>query len=374
MIVHSCSRSVNRFFEDPLKQDAETMITFETMLRVLVAHKPPTFVLENVMGTKSSSQQVSSCFTVPRASFLDHERQLRMRRVNKADEQDPDACAPDLSKYKCPLDYCLDALQKNLPGYTLAVVEIDSHPLPEERKRVWILGSSSVAFSADAWKKEVLALEQQQLPKHHLSSFFKLYGQQAGATMDVDADKDSRKQPNLWDAEKKYSAAYAAAVEKAVQAKRLSDDFKPPPRHERPSAKMGKHLTPWMQANCDVYSAILLQQQREIEEQMPSIPRAPFPVADVMQSVSRGHLSLSGHWGTLCTSSKLMHMDTFQLMPGRGMLAMLGNTVENHVHLGLSESELASLAGNSMSFTQLSRVLLPLVAHRRSILTQPPRA
>ena len=62
MVVHSWSRTVNRFHVDPLGEDAETKTTFETMLRTLVAHKPPTFVLENVMGTKSSSQQVKVQF------------------------------------------------------------------------------------------------------------------------------------------------------------------------------------------------------------------------------------------------------------------------------------------------------------------------
>ena len=62
MVVHSWSRTVNRFHVDPLGENAETKTTFETMLRTLVAHKPPTFVLENVMGTKSSSQQVKVQF------------------------------------------------------------------------------------------------------------------------------------------------------------------------------------------------------------------------------------------------------------------------------------------------------------------------
>ena len=44
------------------------------------------------------------------------------------------------------------------------------------------------------------------------------------------------------------------------------------------------------------------------------------------------------------------------------MLAMLGNKMEDKVLLGLSESELSSLSGNAMAFTQLARVLLPVLA------------
>ena len=143
-----------------------------------------------------------------------------------------------------------------------------------------------------------------------------------------------------------------------MNANRLPEDFSPPARHARPSATLGAGLSPWAQANCDVYSFILSQREKDVQQYGP-LPRPMFLVADVGQSKFR--VSLSGLWGTLCTSSKLMRMDTWQVLSGKGMPAMLGNKMEDKVLLGLSESELSSLSGNAMAFTQLARVLLPVL-------------
>lgn len=42
-----------------------------------------------------------------------------------------------------PLEFYISELLhlRNLPGYSVSTVDLTSHPLPEERPRVWILGS-----------------------------------------------------------------------------------------------------------------------------------------------------------------------------------------------------------------------------------------
>ena len=88
-----------------------------------------------------------------------------------------------------------------------------------------------------------------------------------------------------------------------------------------------------------------------------------FPVADVSQSCNRGQVDLSGLWTTLCTSSRLMNMDDHRMLSGAGMMSMLGFDMAKKKVTGMSQAELMDLAGNSMAFTQLSRVLLPKVKH-----------
>ena len=288
-----------------------------------------------------------------------------MPRLSKsaAAEQEPDGdgqpqAFSEMAKFKTPLDYYKHCLLTKLPGYTVAVAELLSAPLPEERKRLWILGSSGSDYTAEHWKQEVEALENLAFPKHHLRGFFERYGQKNSNPSGQQGHQGGR---SSWQIEQKYASAFSSAVEQAVNANRLPEDFSPPARHERPSTTLGAGLSPWAQANGDVYSFILSQMEKDVQQYGP-LPRPVFPVADVGQSTFRGSVSLSGFWGTLCTSSKLMRMDTWQVLSGKGMLAMLGNKMEDKVLLGLSESELSSLSGNAMAFTQLARVLLPVLA------------
>ncbi|CAE7568325.1 unnamed protein product [Symbiodinium sp. CCMP2592] len=263
-----------------------------------------------------------------------------------------------MSKFKTPLDYYLHCLSAKLSGFTVAVAELVSAPLPEDRKRLWILGSAASDYTAQQWKEDVLALGELQLPRHHLRGFFKLYGQKASQA--EQGGQDSSK-PS-WQLEQKYAASFSSSVEQAVNAGRLPKNFTPPPRHARPSLKWGAGLSPWAQANCDVYHEILTQMENDMIKEHGPLPRTPFPVADIGQSTFRGATSLSGLWGTMCTSSKLMRMDTWEILGGKGGLGVLGNNMTDKSVLGLSESELSSLAGNAMAFTQLARVLLPVLA------------
>ena len=254
-----------------------------------------------------------------------------------------------------PLQFYISEL-RNLPGYSVSTVDLTSRPLPEERQRVWILGSRQDGYSAEAWKADILRSEDAEAPRHHLRCYFDAYGESF-------SDKTTWT-PEVWKTEKEYAKHYARAVDQAIKAKRLTAEQAVVPLAERASSTKGKgmeFLTPWQKASLDVCALIASALKKELAEESSMSPESLFTCADISQSANRGPVHITGQWGTLCTSSRLVDLDSFRILSGKGMMAMLGQNMDNKHCVGVSDSDLRSMAGNAMSFTQLTRVLLPVV-------------
>ena len=107
-----------------------------------------------------------------------------------------------------------------------------SAPLPENRPSIWRLGSltKSKGFKASDWKDEVLRIQHlaEKLPRQHLFGIFQ-------------ASDGSHSKPQgektRWQAEADYGASFAAALDKAIVAKKLPGVFKLPRGEEMYSCK-----------------------------------------------------------------------------------------------------------------------------------------
>ena len=261
---------------------------------------------------------------------------------------------------KTPLDYYVAKLQSL--DYVVRTLELRSTPLPEDRVRVWILCSqASEPYSSQLWLQDVEKLNDldSEMPRHHLKAFFDAYGKPCH---EVFHGKAKSKASEYWTKDADYAVAYAQSMKHAVGGKRLKPDHVKVPEAARPSVvhaeKLGA-LTPNQRAQVDVYA--------EICRQMEATARGKglegvFPVADISQTSYRGHVDLSGLWGTLCTSTRLMNMTNYEVMSGTGLMCMMGHSMGDKHTEGLTDGDLAKMAGNGMAFTQLSKVLLPLVA------------
>ena len=282
-----------------------------------------------------------------------------MPRTSSTDKGDGDSAAEKeerLPEFKTPLEYYLHRLGALLSEtYSIATVDLTSHPLPEERSRIWFIGSKDSGFSAEQWKSAIQKLHAVSLalPRHHLRAFFDKFGVTGG----LSAEK--KKEKTAWHKEASYAKFFAAAWQKAATAKRVGDQ--PIERSGRPSAQVAlQDCSPWMQANIDVYQAIL--DQLRVEDAAAGCKdQDMFPVADVSQATNRGYANLTGTWGTLCTSTKAVNFSNFQHLGGKGMLSVLGFDVAEIKTVGVGETAMSDLAGNGMSFTQLSQVLLPML-------------
>ena len=116
--------------------------------------------------------------------------------------------------------------------YTFATVDVaSSMPLPEERARVWILGSRDPGFSAEVWKAQVLlprASTAAGAEQCHLEAYFRKYGS--------DKAPGKLKEQEPWHKEASYAVAFANAVQKAMNSKELPRKCTVPDRAARTSA------------------------------------------------------------------------------------------------------------------------------------------
>ena len=296
---------------------------------------------------------------------------LRLPRKKKSTENAEAKEGPDQAEqhpeHKTPLDLYVAKL-KTLGGYSVSTVDLSSAPLAEERPRTWFLGSQHQVYDAETWGKDVLQLleKMQQMERHTLPGIFAKYG-----------EKELRQAhcpSSSWQDDAAYSTSLAKAIEKALPQK-LGKDFKLKPPQQRPSQKFEimKHATPWLRAQADVYEAMLEHKASAMGDD--GFARR-FLVGDISQSANRGSMSVDGLYGTLCTSSKLVcfhgscassESDSvdcagMHLQP-RGHMELLGFNSDDLQFRGLTGAEIVSLAGNAMSFTQCSAVIVPLLAH-----------
>lgn len=162
-----------------------------------------------------------------------------------------------------------------------------------------------------------------------------------------------------WKEEALYSQYFASAIDKG--ASHLPVDFQPKVESLRPSRIWpGLSTTsPWFQAQVDAYDEIISAKAKRASTSEDAYTMLD---GDVSQSARRGHKSLNGVWGTLMTSSKLARFGEDACIPGpQAHLQMLGFETSSLTLLGLSDSDVRELAGNAMSFTQVCKVLLPIL-------------
>ena len=249
---------------------------------------------------------------------------------------------------------------REIGSYTVQVVDLTSSPLPECRPRTWFLGSRCADFDAAAWKKEVLKLSDQcdEMPVHTMASLFDRFKEPLGG-------KNARGRGSMkggdksWQQDASYSQHFAAAIDKG--AKHLPAGFQPKVVSSRPSRTWpGLSATsPWFQAQVDAYDEIISAKAQRVSAAEDA---CAMLVGDVSQSCNRCHLSLNGIWNTLTTSSKLVRFgDDACLLAPQGHLEMLGFATSSLTLLGLSDSDVRELAGNAMSFSQVCKVLLPIL-------------
>ena len=240
----------------------------------------------------------------------------------------------------------------------MAVANLDSHPLPEHRPRVWLVGSKDAAWSADQWHEEIMSLHAscRELPQHTLHSLVSEYG----TTKLSENHQGGTEIAKAWEHDAKYAAAFAAALKKA--ASRLPHDYQPKPIMQRPSKFYEWANTPWLQAQVDVYAALF--------DAFP-VSNEALCMADISQSLNRGSTPSDGSWGTVTTSTKLAciagkhgQLDlSGRLLQPKAHLGMMGYSVPKLKLSGLSGRDCQQLAGNAMSFTQAALCLAPLLKH-----------
>lgn len=315
------AQSSKRWVADPLDASSDSMKTFDSALALLKAAQPTYFALENVLG-------------------------CRLPRSKKAKEDEVEIS---------PKDYYESRFKEELHGYTVECIELSSSPLPENRPRLWWLGSRSKSFAAQEWKQKVETLEKVALglPRHHLAPIFESRRRIASASAEpLEADLG-------YQAEAAYTQAFAQGMEKAIRAKRLPKDVCPPPRDQRPSSRMPalKMQSPWCQGTADVYHLIL---QEKVASYGGNVPLGDLTlVADVSQSCNRGHVSVCGTWGTLTTSSHLFDFHSETFLEGADHMAILGWGDKPCLD-ALRRKEIVEMAGNAMSLGHVVKVLLPL--------------
>ena len=264
--------------------------------------------------------------------------------------------AGDGADKKNPLDFYLEELGRRLPTFSVEVVQLTSHPLPESRDRVWILGSRNKHWPAADWAAAVSKCNIQSkaiLEPHHVRTIFE--GDTEDSKTGSRVLKQDAKKP--WALEAEYAKYFGQAVESAVKAGRLPADFVAP--STRYSAGGFTELsTPFHKAQADVYDFILKQADGECSGH-PDF----FALADLSQSANRGHVSVNGLVGTLTTSTRLWSFQHGRFLSAKGHLRILGWDSSNVDVRGLSERDLYDLTGNAMSLAQLAKVIYPLVRH-----------
>ena len=257
----------------------------------------------------------------------------KKKQANEAEEADDDNHEDDaMCSFKSPMEFYVSQLSKVLGDqYTLATVDVaSSMPLPEERARVWILGSRDPGFSAEAWKAKVLlprASTAAGAKQCHIQAYFAKYG-----TDKMPPLKDQAP----WHKEASYATAFAKALQKAINAKKVPKSCIVPDRAARTSATIPalSSLSPWLMANIDVYGMIL----DHIATQAGAAGMAReslYCVADVSQSSNRGRCTVCGTWGTITTSSTLLSYEQKTFLSSKGLLGVLGFLLLGLIHSAL---------------------------------------
>ena len=197
------------------------------------------------------------------------------------------------------------------------------------------MASKDPAFPASLWKDHVVAVqaEASKLPRQSLYPFFK-------ASPHLESKPD--KVPS-WEKEGAYGKYFAAAMKKAIAAKKLEENAVPLPRESRPSAK-NKALQgecPSLQATADVVGMILEHQYgadcKDVREKCPS--KHITVVADLSQACNRNSISVRGTWGCLTTSSRLFDFESGRFLAPSMHMQVLGFDCEQMDIKGLQDRE-----------------------------------
>lgn len=165
-----------------------------------------------------------------------------------------------------------------------------------------------------------------------------------------------------------YHKFFAAAIQKAIEKKRIPAGGGLRMRHTRPSATHQAllHECPWIQAQVDVYTLIA----EEILVQQPTDD--PFVIFDVGQACDRGTARVDGTVPTATTSS-LWYCGTLQgFVSAAGMLACHGMDPSGLSFAGLEASERYAIVGNMMATSALALAVTP-VLHALGFLTRDPK-
>ncbi|CAE7458843.1 Nek5 [Symbiodinium sp. CCMP2592] len=290
----------SRWVKDPVAADSASWMSFQDTMKLLQKANPRFFILENVQGCK-----------FPGAP--------RKRRAPE-----------DESATQSPKDVFDEVISKELPNFNVQCINLDSAPMAEQVSRI----------SAAA----------KTIPRQSLQFYF---DQSSVAEVGVPESQE-------YDGTREvaYTQHFATQMQKAIEAGRIPKTAVPKHRHLRPSSvcKALQCMPPGTQAIADVALMILVEKHGDLEN-------LPVAIADVSQSSDRLKLSVTGIWGTITTSSKLFDFKSEKLLDARMQLQLLGIDVKDVMVTWLKDKEITDMAGNAMSISQCTQVLLPLLSH-----------
>ena len=233
--------------------------------------------------------------------------------------------------HPCLQDLYDGLLKDRLPEYSCHVVRLTSAPLPEQRPRLWWLGSRVPEFPAATWGEEVEHIQKlcQGLPRQHLFPYF-AECQDAAA---VDLDEAGAE---TWKATSDYHHYFAKNMAKCCGSV-LPKDFVPPKLEARASQTVPalRELGPWARASADVQHLL-------VEREVLSLPEKPphmTLIADLSQSCHRAKINIAGTWGTLTTSSKLFDFASQRFLHPSKHFQLLGMDTSKLSLEGLRQSD-----------------------------------
>ncbi|CAE7419783.1 unnamed protein product [Symbiodinium natans] len=140
-------------------------------------------------------------------------------------------------------------------------------------------------------------------------------------------------------------------TEKAVKAKRIPSDVKPPPVKRRASS--GTEMGAWHRAQVDVYEMMLQSAGLGTSD----------PLADLSQTVDRGHYRSDGGLATLTTGCLWYNYQKKGFMDKADMVRGLGLNPAEVDYSRHTLSELREMLGNGMRAAMLVKVCLPILTY-----------
>lgn len=184
---------------------------------------------------------------------------------------------------------------------------LSAHPLPTERERVIIY----VCFNghdADAMAKEVDSLAnraQEEVPRHHLSTFLEA---PAASQSSPPEARQPRAGVDAANSDAAYSAAFAAALAKAIKKGRLSEDVAPPEMRLRPSftdaALTAK--SDWLRAQVDIYH-MMATHKAQLENIQAGLADCEAGYGPVLSLLTRGLDPRNCRRRAICRSRTYLH-------------------------------------------------------------------
>ncbi|CAE7831043.1 Nek5 [Symbiodinium sp. CCMP2592] len=239
-------------------------------------------------------------------------------------------------------------LSDNLPEFTHQSVIVDALPMSEARSRLLLLGSSVPTFSALGWASQTTELNDicSKFFRHDAATNFS-WSEKGPSTYLVNLKNDVD-----------YHRCFAEACqslgveEKAVAAKRLLESDKPKPVEQRASQTL-KHMAPWYRAQADVYEMML---------EGAGIGKSD-PLADLSQTVDRGHYRSDGCLNVLTTGAMWYNFAKKGFMTKSDYMVALGFGKSDMNADCLTLSELRDLCGNGMRAPMLIKAFLPILTH-----------